>query len=609
MGLKPSPANWFELLVTRDDLAAALDILACSSRVELEAHGEPCRPLIGSDARELLDELDALERKYARFWPAPRTHTASERCEPRMLLERSLGCLRDWAGRAADTVDRLRELEREREDLRLVEDLLGSAGDRLPDIERLTAAGPMLEARLYLLEPGERPEALPASVLTERFTTDEHTFLLAVGVEDDIEALDRHLEMQKARVVRLPPDLPAGADEARATVRGRIDDVGGRLHRASEEIDALNDELDVAGAIADAGFVRWYVDTVPDLASTENFAWIRGWTSFPDEDALLAELAGADVKGLIRLSQPPPELDPPLLLNNPRWMRPFEIFTGMLGVPGAGEADPTRIVAIAAPLMFGYMFGDVGHGAVLLAAGLILGRRYPALRLLVAGGLVAIVFGFLYGSVFAIETLIEPLWLHPLEHPILMMFLPLVGGALLLLTGMMLDALQSYWRQQGRHWWETGAGLVLTYLGLLGAFVEPRLLFVAVAGAAWFILGHALIAPRQKLAAVGAALSEFLETLFQILVNTLSFVRVGAFALAHSGLSLAVVGVAEAPSSLAGKLIVLVLGNALIIVLEGLIVGIQTTRLVLFEFFVRFLRAEGRPFRPILPHRDQRREV
>lgn len=609
MGLKPSAANWFELLVTREDLAAALDILARSSCVELEAHGEPCRPLIGSDARELLDELGTLEHSYGRFWPEPRTRTTGERCEPRMLLERSLRCLREWAERAAGPVDRLRELERERDDLLLVEDLLENAGESLPDIERLTGAGPILEARLYLLETGRQPEALPSPVLTQRLTTDERSFLLAVGVEDEIEALDRHLEMQKARVIRLPPDLPAGAPDARAAVRARLEDVRKRLDGARQEIDVLNDEFDVAGAAADAGFVRWYVDTVPDLASTENFAWIRGWTSFPDEATLLAELAGADVRGLIRLSEPPPELNPPLLLSNPRWMRPFEVFTGMLGVPGAGEADPTRIVAIVAPLMFGYMFGDVGHGAVLLGAGLLLGRRYPALRLLIAGGLVSIVFGFLYGSVFAVETLIEPLWLHPLEHPILMMLVPLIGGALLLLTGMLLDALQSYWQRKGRYWWETGAGLVLAYLGLLGAFVQPAFLFVAIAGAGWFILGHALIAPKQRLTAVGAAMTEFLESLFQILVNTLSFVRVGAFALAHAGLSLAVIGVAEAPSSMAGKLVVLVLGNVLIIGLEGLIVGIQTTRLVLFEFFVRFLRAEGRPFRPIVPHRNQRREV
>jgi V/A-type H+-transporting ATPase subunit I len=84
----------------------------------------------------------------------------------------------------------------------------------------------------------------------------------------------------------------------------------------------------------------------------------------------------------------------------------------------------------------------------------------------------------------------------------------------------------------------------------------------------------------------------------QLLVNTLSFARVGAFALAHASLSEAVVSMADAAPLLAGALI-LVLGNLLIIVLEGLVVSIQTTRLVLFEFFNRFLRGTGRVFRPL----------
>jgi V/A-type H+-transporting ATPase subunit I len=85
----------------------------------------------------------------------------------------------------------------------------------------------------------------------------------------------------------------------------------------------------------------------------------------------------------------------------------------------------------------------------------------------------------------------------------------------------------------------------------------------------------------------------------QILVNTLSFARVGAFALAHSALSAAVVTVAAAAGSVPGWLLVMVLGNLLIIGLEGLVVSIQTTRLVLFEFFNRFLVGTGRVFRPL----------
>ena len=85
----------------------------------------------------------------------------------------------------------------------------------------------------------------------------------------------------------------------------------------------------------------------------------------------------------------------------------------------------------------------------------------------------------------------------------------------------------------------------------------------------------------------------------QILINTLSFARVGAFALAHAGLASAVVALARAGDSALVGVIVLVLGNVLILVVEGLVVSIQTTRLVLFEFFTRFFRPEGREFRPL----------
>jgi V/A-type H+-transporting ATPase subunit I len=60
-----------------------------------------------------------------------------------------------------------------------------------------------------------------------------------------------------------------------------------------------------------------------------------------------------------------------------------------------------------------------------------------------------------------------------------------------------------------------------------------------------------------------------------------------------------VVGIAEASG--AAYWPVLVIGNAAIIALEGLVVGIQTTRLILFEFFIRFLSAQGRPFEPLTP--------
>jgi len=82
-------------------------------------------------------------------------------------------------------------------------------------------------------------------------------------------------------------------------------------------------------------------------------------------------------------------------------------------------------------------------------------------------------------------------------------------------------------------------------------------------------------------------------------VNTISFVRVGAFALAHAGLAAAINGIVAGIGPRPLALMTLAIGNLLVIAIEGLVVGIQTTRLILFEFFIRFLKAAGRPFRPL----------
>ena len=89
--------------------------------------------------------------------------------------------------------------------------------------------------------------------------------------------------------------------------------------------------------------------------------------------------------------------------------------------------------------------------------------------------------------------------------------------------------------------------------------------------------------------------------MLQLLINTLSFARVGAFALAHAGLSSAIVSVADAAPSLALKALLLVLGNALVLTVEAMLVSVQATRLVLFEFFTRFFVGAGRAFRPLPP--------
>jgi V/A-type H+-transporting ATPase subunit I len=270
-------------------------------------------------------------------------------------------------------------------------------------------------------------------------------------------------------------------------------------------------------------------------------------------------------------------------------------------MPARNEADPTTLLAVVVPLMFGYMFGDVGQGLVIAATGFALRERWPLARLFIAGGIGSAAFGVLFGSVFSLQGVIPPLWVEPLGDPLAVLLVPLYGGAMLLTVGLLLNAIEAYWRGELRGWFCSELWLAIVYVALLVGVVRPHAFAVAAAGAAAFCLGRAASA-RDPTAGL-AAIAELIERTLQILINTLSFSRVGAFALAHAGLSSAIAALMGASTSVVAKATVLIAGNLLVLVLEGMVVSIQTTRLVLFEFFTRFLVAPGRTFRPLpAPH-------
>ena len=128
------------------------------------------------------------------------------------------------------------------------------------------------------------------------------------------------------------------------------------------------------------------------------------------------------IQGLIEVL-PPGDLredDIPVLLRPPWLLRPFEMLVSAYGLPKYHDLASTLFVAISFVLMFGMMFGDVGHGAVLVVGGLValLKSRVPRIRdlgiLLVFNGLSSALFGVVYGSYFGIPSWHKyALWGHP----------------------------------------------------------------------------------------------------------------------------------------------------------------------------------------------------
>jgi V/A-type H+-transporting ATPase subunit I len=599
MTIRPAAARWFELLTDREHLGRVLGCLADTGAVQLEAYSSVDATATLPDYARVLEGYGQLARRYRAYWPPVHVDAAAAAQRSVDSVQGDLERLQAWAVEADPLIEALQALEGERASVSELTALLERSAADLPDLALLSGCGPTLGARLYALGDEGEPLAVPPRVLHVMLTGDRGRYLLAVGPPEELAQLDDHLAAARARPIALPRHLPAGRGEAVTALAQRAREVDRQVQERRAAIDALAVRHGLPAILAEFAFLDWLVTHVPQLPATQHFAWVTGWTSDLEGTKLNEALERAALPGLLHFPEAPRTFDAPVVLANPAWARPFELFVKLLGTPGAGEADPSLLVAVIAPLLFGFMFGDVGQGAVLLAAGLALRKSYPALRLLVPGGVSAILFGLAFGSVFAREDLIPALWLHPLTDPLTLLATSIGIGIAVITLGLLMDGFEHAWRGAARSWWLSRAGLVALYLGLVSSVLTPVGGLVALAGLAWYVGGAALVA--RSPAGAGHALAELVETGLQLVVNTVSFARVGAFALAHAGLSAAVVGVGEATGSAIGFWVALAFGNLLILALEGLVVGIQTTRLVLFEFFIRFLRGEGRPFKPLPP--------
>lgn len=315
--------------------------------------------------------------------------------------------------------------------------------------------------------------------------------------------------------------------------------------------------------------------------------------------------------------------DAPTKLKNNILVRPFESLVKMYGLPAYDEIDPTPIIALVYSLMVGMMFGDVGQGLIFLIAGFVLFKEGSAMGgVFMAGGISAAVFGLLYGSVFSMENIIHPLLMNPIESKNIntMLVIGIALGCILLILGMILNIANGIKaRDIGRVLFDRNGISGLVFYGtiilsivmymLKGKLFLPLpviILLILIPFVLIFfkhpienLIHHKPFMPKDKAGFFIETVFEMVDMLLSFASNTISFVRISAFAINHVGLSMAVLILSEMPSGAVGKVIILIIGNALIICLEGLIVGIQGLRLVYYELFSRFFKGNGREYIPI----------
>ena len=320
---------------------------------------------------------------------------------------------------------------------------------------------------------------------------------------------------------------------------------------------------------------------------------------------------------------------PPTKMKNPGLFKPFELYVEMYGLPSYNEIDPTILIGLTYSFLFGFMFGDAGQGLCLLIGGFLL-YRFKKVRL--AGiisccGVFSTIFGLLFGSVFGFEDLIPAMWLRPSEA---MTNLPFIGklntvfvvavglGMLIILMCMVLNIVNSLRSHDTEKvYFDTNgvAGLVFYFalactivLYMSGKALPATVILVVMFVVPLFVMffKEPLTAIVEKKAekiegGVGMFITQGLFELFEVLLsyfsNTLSFVRVGAFAVSHAAMMQVVLMLAGAEAG-SPNWAVVIGGNLFVCGMEGLIVGIQVLRLEYYELFSRFYRGSGRAFKP-----------
>jgi V/A-type H+-transporting ATPase subunit I len=473
-----------------------------------------------------------------------------------------------------------------------------------------------------------------------------------LGSKSNSDVLERAAKSAYLNPLSLPEELSGTPEQITALLRKEIEASRQKLAGLEAELAKLGaaHKTDLQKLLWDIHISRIMADAILRFGQLRHTYVVVGWvptTSMADLSAKLKEASREILIETTNTSRSGHHSGVPVALNQNKWLKPIQMLVGTYGHPSYGELDPTLLMAFTFPLLYGAMFGDLGQGLVMLVLGILMHNRIfmkgmQSLGLLIAYcGFSAAVFGFLYGSIFGFEGHLveeylhfhfEPTWISPMEDILSVLSIAIDAGIVILMLGFVLSMFNSIRLRDWAHllFGHAGVAAFLFYLSFLavvfGGFFGSTALAPQIALALYalplpysilmvvfgvfvtfggffrnMVEGHTLIEGKG----IGGfamfivqSLMDLVETLISMLSNTLSFIRVGAFAVAHGGLSLAIFALAGEEPDL-GFWITIALGNLFIIGFEGLIVGIQTMRLHYYEILGKFFHGGGMQFEPL----------
>lgn len=549
----------------------------------------------------------------------PAASSEYERCSPEVLLrivETDLGEIgsqvQDLASRRTQLGEQLASLSRYEATLRQ----LLPVTPVYVDLEHYAVSAVWVERRFqpvldmlarHLREiTGDLCEVLSQPVSSDMLVA------LLIFPKSQAGAVNELLGRENINQVRLPPDLAGQSlEQALANIQQRRQTI-------PQEIAGIEAQLTTLALARRTRLLAWrdllrdhlaQLEVQTQFGQTDYTFVIEGWAP----EARLEELQAAlqrevgETVLLVRLPLSAAEQEQaPVILANPRLVTPFESLLGLLALPRYGDFDPSPLMALFFPLFFGMILGDVAYGFILLIGMIYLHRRYqtrPFLHslseALIMAAIWSIIFGFLYGEFLG--TLGEEIGLHPLwfdrGHDVQRLFLLTIGlGAGHIVLGLCLGV----WEGLHRH----SRHMVIEKAAMLVALAAIFLLVAVLAG----YLPDSFFTPVIALLVVGVAMLIYslgklgillgpLE-LLGLVSNVLSYLRIAAIGLSSVYLAQVANELAGLAGNLLVGLIIASLLHALNLVLGTFSPTIQSLRLHYVEFFGKFYRGGGQPFRP-----------
>jgi len=445
----------------------------------------------------------------------------------------------------------------------------------------------------------------------------DRTLLLAASSTDNAPILDRALKSAFFEPSAVPPEALGRPADALQTLKRRVGEIEDHLNALDRERVKLAYELsaELNELWSRAGAEGQIAEAIRRFPKHGDVFLISGWVPASDMDRVkkAVETAAGHPVAMEVLKADPNRQSVPSLVRPPHWLQPFEELVTTFGLSSYNELDPTLIVTVSFLIMYGMMFGDIGHGLMLLLIGFWLSHRKLDFGVLVsAAGVSGIVFGTLYGAAFG-QQVMPAAWLRPLEGIWTILITAVAGGVLLINIGFAMNLINAY---RARDWprfvlEKNGVAGIALYWSLLGGGlgvgfgILPQAVLLVIPALCVILWLHEPLAKwiwHTSAPPLGEALVTGFFELFEAVTgyasNSLSFIRLGAFAVAHEGLSSLVVSYSRGRWGW----LVLLLGTALVVGFEGVIVGIQALRLEYYEFFGRFFQGRGQPFVPLSLH-------